>query len=236
MEWLTEPLAEAGYLAIAVDHPGNNHVDGYLAEGFARWWERPRDLAVVLDQLREREGIGAAGAAGFSIGGYTAAALLGARIDAARYEALLSGAMLAAPPPEYPTVADELRERLSETEVAAWVADSSLDYSHELVRAGFLVCPGVGRMLDEESLSAVDRPVKVVWAGADDIAPPEDNAELYLSLIPTADGHSAGPLVGHYAFLATNPDGRDVRARVASEAVAFFDAHLGHPAGSPPPP
>ena len=47
MAWLNEPLAAAGFLAIAVDHHGNNLVDGYLAEGFARWWERARDLSVV---------------------------------------------------------------------------------------------------------------------------------------------------------------------------------------------
>lgn len=44
-----------------------------------RWWERPLDATFVLDELGEREEIGVTGAAGFSIGGYTAAALLGAQ-------------------------------------------------------------------------------------------------------------------------------------------------------------
>jgi predicted dienelactone hydrolase len=81
-------------------------------------------------------------------------------------------------------------------------------------------------LLDEGRLEAVDRPVAVRWAGADVIAPPQDNAEVYLSLIPGAEGHSVGPEVEHYAFLADNAAFADVRAQVASDAVEFFDAHL----------
>jgi predicted dienelactone hydrolase len=115
---------------------------------------------------------------------------------------------------------------LTEADIASWVADSGGDYSDARVRAGFLVCPAVGRMLDEQSLEAVDRPVAVRWAGADVITPPQDNAEVYLDLIPGAEGHSAGPEVEHYAFLADNAEFAEVRARVASDAVGFFDAHL----------
>jgi predicted dienelactone hydrolase len=226
MDWLTEPLAAAGFLAIAVDHHGNNFVDGYLAEGFARFWERPRDLTVVLDQLREREKLGPIGAAGFSIGGYTAAALLGARIDAARYAGLFSGAVPLPPPPEYPTLEEELRARLSDEDVAAWVDEASRDYSDERVVASFLVCPAIARLLDEASLAAMDRPVAVRWADADEIEPPQDTAEVYGGLIPGADARSVGPEVGHYAFVADNADFADVREQVAAEAVAFFDTQL----------
>ena len=68
---MTEALAGAGFLAVAVDHHGNNFIDGYSPEGFVRWWERARDFSFVLDELCAREDIGAVGAAGFSLGGYT---------------------------------------------------------------------------------------------------------------------------------------------------------------------
>jgi predicted dienelactone hydrolase len=226
MAWLNERLAGAGFLAIAVDHHGNNIVDGYLAEGFACWWERPRDLSFVLDQLGEHERLGPVGAAGFSLGGYTAAALLGARIDASRYEGLFSGTVPAKSPPEYPTLAQELRERLSAAEVARWVADARLDYADDRVLAGFLISPGVGLLLDEESLAAIDKPVAVRWAGADEAAPPPDDARLYADLIPGADGRSVGDEVSHYAFLDDNPEFADVRRLVASEALTFFEANL----------
>jgi predicted dienelactone hydrolase len=226
MEWLTGPLAAAGFLAVAVDHHGNNSVDGYLPEGFARWWERPRDLAVVLDRLQEREDLGPVGAAGFSLGGYTAAALVGAGVDAHTYAALFAGTIPAVPPPEYPTLVEDLRARLTEPDVAAWVADSGRDYSDARVLAAFLVCPAIGRMLGGTSLQAIHRPVAIRSAGADDIAPPEDNAEVYAQAIPGAELRSVGDEVGHYAFIGSNPELSEVRERVAAEAVAFFEAHL----------
>jgi predicted dienelactone hydrolase len=226
MEWLTRAFAGAGFIGIAVDHHGNNSVDGYEPEGFARWWERVRDLSVVLDRLGADEDLGPVGAAGFSLGGYTAAALLGARVDAELYAALFAGTIPAVPPPEYPTLVEDLRARLSEDDVAGWVVDSGGDYSDERVRAAFLVCPAIARMLDELSLAAIGRPVAIRSAGADDIAPPEDNADVYAQTIPGAELRSVGAEVGHYAFVGSNPEGSDVRERVAREAVDFFAAHL----------
>lgn len=226
MAWLTAPLATAGFLAVAVDHHGNNSVDGYEPEGFARWWERPRDLSVVLDRLGADEDLGLVGAAGFSLGGYTAAALLGGRVDADLYAALFAGTIPAVPPPEYPSLVEDLRARLSEDDVADWVADSGRDYSDERVRAAFLVCPAVARMLDGRSLAAIDRPIAIRSAGADDIAPPEDNADVYAQAIPGAVLRSVGAEVGHYAFIGSNPEGSDVRERVARDAVEFFVANL----------
>lgn len=226
MEWLTGAFAAAGFLSVAVDHHGNNSVDGYEPEGFARWWERPRDLSVVLDRLGADEDLGPVGAAGFSLGGYTAAALLGARVDAELYAALFAGTIPAVPPPEYPSLVEELRARLSDDDVAGWVADAGRDYSDARVRSAFLVCPAIARMLDEGSLAAIDRPVAIRSAEADDIAPPVDNADVYAQSIPGAELRSVGVEVGHYAFIGSNPEGSDVRDRVAREAVAFFGATL----------
>ena len=226
MSWLTEPLAAAGFVAVAVDHHGNNFVDGYLPEGFVRWWERPLDLTLVLDQLAERESIGPVGAAGFSLGGYTAAALLGARIDASKFAALLSEEIPAQPPPEYPNLVEDVREVMSPSDLVTWPEKAGRNYADGRVLAGFLICPSVAPLLAEESLAAIERPVAVRWAGADDIAPPHENAEVYAKSIPSADGQSVGAEVGHYAFLADNPEFAEVRERVAAEAVAFFEARL----------
>lgn len=41
MNWLVRPLVEAGLRVVALDHHGNNFVDGYEPEGFVLGWERP---------------------------------------------------------------------------------------------------------------------------------------------------------------------------------------------------
>ena len=217
MTWLAEPLAEAGFLVAAVDHHGNNFNDGYLPEGFVFWWERAFDLSFVLDALSEDHVIGSAGAAGFSLGGYTVAALAGARVDADLYRRLLDGRLELPPPPEFPDLAEQLRAQVTlDDEVVAAAAAS---YRDERIAAAFAVCPAAVEMLDPASLGAIDLPFAVRWAGADEIAP---DAQRYAELIPDADGRCVGDRVGHYDFLHSTEGAEPVRGAVAAEAVGFF--------------
>ncbi|WP_405770235.1 hypothetical protein OG539_36790 [Actinacidiphila glaucinigra] len=101
MEWLVRPLREAGLRVLALDHHGNNFVDGYEPEGFLHVWERPRDVSFAHDELAGERALGPVGAAGFSLGAHTAVALAGARLDTDVLWAVLSGAV---PLPDIPRV------------------------------------------------------------------------------------------------------------------------------------
>jgi predicted dienelactone hydrolase len=225
MAWLARALAGAGFLAVAVDHHGNTAAESYLPEGFAFVWERPRDLSFVLDVLARERPLGPVGAAGFSLGGYTAAALLGARLDEAVLRSVVAGGGVAASVPEFPDWAERLREAVPAAQLARRIAEGAGDHADPRVRAAFLVCP-MGALVTPASLAAVDRPLEVRWGGADDIAPPGENALRYLRHAPGAAGRSAGEKVRHYDFLDHDPDGGPARARVAADAVAFFRERL----------
>ncbi|MER7538528.1 hypothetical protein ABTX77_27630 [Streptomyces sp. NPDC097704] len=93
------PLHEAGFRVVALDHHGNNFVDGYEPEGFLHVWERPRHVSFVLDVLAREQPLGPVGAAGFSLGGHTAAALAGVRVGPRILRAVMTGAV---PLPEIP--------------------------------------------------------------------------------------------------------------------------------------
>ncbi|GLU47435.1 alpha/beta hydrolase family protein [Nocardiopsis ansamitocini] len=228
MDWLAEPLARAGFLVAAVDHHGNNHVDGYLATQFAALWERARDLSFVLDHLARGNELGPVGAAGFSAGGYTAAALLGARISEERYRAMLDLKVPVPEVPEYPGLIGEIR-RLPDAVLHSWPMTAAADYSDWRVECAFLICPGAGPLIDENSLERINRPVAVRWGDADDVTVPEENARHYARFIPGTDARSVGFDVAHYDFLGSEPRGGKIRVEVASEAVAFFTRHVGAP-------
>jgi predicted dienelactone hydrolase len=91
MAWLARALASRGYIVAAVNHPGNNALEEYTAEGFLLWWERARDLTTVIDMMLRDKEFGRLidpnriGAAGFSLGGYTVIALAGGRTDPALF-------------------------------------------------------------------------------------------------------------------------------------------------------
>jgi predicted dienelactone hydrolase len=123
MAWLGTPLASHGYVAVAVNHPGNNGSDGYTPQGFATWWERARDLSTAIGKMRADSTFGErldpkrVGAAGFSLGGYTIIELVGGRTDpGALWDFCKSPRAdgICKSPPEFPNLLDQW-EQLSKT-------------------------------------------------------------------------------------------------------------------------
>lgn len=226
MSWLVRPLVEAGLRVVALDHHGNNFVDGYEPEGFVLGWERPRDVTVALDALAAREPLGPVGVAGFSFGGYTAAALAGARVDRDVVAALLGGELPEPVVPEFPGLIAAVREKRTPEELAAAVQDSGADVSDPRVRAVFQVAPGLGSLLTPGSLAAIRIPVELRWGGADTITPYAEDTAPYLENIPGITGHCVGPDVRHEDFFEHLPGDGEARTRTGADAAPFFLRHL----------
>ena len=76
--WFGLAMARAGYIVIAVDHPGSNAIDEMTVPGAILWWDRAEDLQSALEAAVRDATIGPhmdtsrIGVAGFSAGGFTA--------------------------------------------------------------------------------------------------------------------------------------------------------------------
>jgi predicted dienelactone hydrolase len=251
MAWLGTALARAGYIAAAVNHPGNNALEPYTAEGFVLWWERATDLSEVIDGMLADPEFGPKidkdhiGAAGFSIGGYTVLALGGARADISVIIDLCKRQ------PDTPVChVPEMKEMGTPEQMLAAVrktsgvslARSDESYLDPRVHAILAIAPAVGMTLTRESLRAMKVPVFIVVGSADPIATPKDNADLIRSHMHRAR-ENVLPNVAHYTFLDTctaegkkqlnvfceDPPGVDreaVHAEVDEMAVDFFDREL----------
>ena len=205
--WLASQLASEGYIAAAVNHHGNNALEPYRAEGFLRYWERPRDLTAVLDRLLVDHDFGARinpnqiGAAGFSFGGYTVLAVAGA---VTKIKLLLeafekSGSDISTIiPPEFPDPV-AFRDELESITQHLSVADAS--YRDERVKCVFAIAPVLGEAFPPEGLSCVKIPVKMVVGEADQMAPATPNASYFAKYIRGAE-LSILESVSHYTFLA----------------------------------
>jgi predicted dienelactone hydrolase len=121
MSWLGSGLAARGYVVAAVNHPGNNALEEYTAEGFLVWWERARDLSATIDFVLHDATLSAVvdrrriGAAGFSLGGYTMFEIAGARTNLVLFQKYCSAeAEACQDPPEFPLVSSgrQARRRL----------------------------------------------------------------------------------------------------------------------------
>ncbi|GAA2758316.1 alpha/beta hydrolase family protein [Actinopolymorpha rutila] len=226
LTWLAETLSSQGFLVAAVEHHGNNSEDN-LPEGTSFWWERPRDLSVVVDHLERTETLTGVGVVGYSLGGYAAAAVLGARIDAGKLNRLYAGEPVLPIPAERLDIVAEVACLLVKHGRDAVMTRAVADNRDPRFRAGVLLAPAICPILDDESLTAIGQPVLVRWGDADEVEAPADNGRRYARLIPGADGRSMGEHVGHFAFGdGDGDDGPSVRKAVAAEALAFLRSHL----------
>lgn len=89
MSWIATPLAKHGFIVAAPTHPWNTGANRSAAETM-KLWLRPADISATLDAVEKQPlfknhlEAGRVGALGLSMGGNTALALAGARIDPMR--------------------------------------------------------------------------------------------------------------------------------------------------------
>jgi predicted dienelactone hydrolase len=250
MGWLGTALAAHGYVAAAVNHPGNTAVEPHTVQGFSLWWLRARDLSAVIDGLLEDTTFGRRidperiAAAGFSLGGYTMIALGGGITDLGRARDVCRSApdscRSPAEFPDLPGKRAELARRDAQFRAALDHAGAS--YRDPRVRGVFAMAPGLAFAFTAESLRAIKIPVRLV-VGDDDRVVAAAPAQRFADEIPGAELTILPGGVGHFAFFNTcTAAGRSVLAAICADtpgvyrdavhtrtidmALDFFAAHL----------
>nr|WP_316640229.1 alpha/beta fold hydrolase [uncultured Roseateles sp.] len=230
LSWLARALAASGYLVAGVDHHGNTGAEAeYRLEAFLAWWDRPRDLSAAMDRLLAdplwgpRIDAQRIGVVGFSLGGYTALAALGARLDGAalaRFHRRCADAGQCLLPPEIAirhsaaAVGQLLR---SDARLRASIEEAGRDWSDKRLRAGLMLAPVMGALMSTESLAAIRAPLHLIASEADDQAPPSVTAQRVAAAVPGATLHVLQG-AGHYSFLSPcNELGRQQAAPICSD-------------------
>ncbi len=251
MAWFGAPLARAGYVVVAVDHPGNNGMDKMTAPGAIMPWDRPEDLRAALAAAKADPAIGPhmdmgrVGVSGFSAGGFTALVSAGARVDMTRFLVFCRAHPtdgVCAPQKEFALSMDDAQRVLASPEIAPEAAHAGDDHSIPGVRAAFAIAPAIVQGLPPEGLARITVPVAIILGDADPVAPPDTNGLVAAKAIPHVE-LKVLPGVGHYDFLSTcTPAGVAVvpicTAKVPQDethkaaidmALAFFARTLGAP-------
>jgi predicted dienelactone hydrolase len=253
LAWLAETLASNGYVVAAVNHHGNTAAEpSYQPQGFMLWWERARDISVLIDKLLADPQFAAhldpsrIGVAGFSLGGYTALATVGARLSYQQWKSFCAGQPVEPNcklPPEAPfSMADVQRLLDHDDRVKEAVSHSHESFRDARISAALAIAPVLGPALTKTSLAEVRVPVRIIVGSKDDQAVPDVNARPIASAIPNAELEIL-PNVTHYMFLArcnlvgkvvarsfcADPDEIDreeVHRRVSDDALRFFNRTL----------
>ena len=246
MGWFGVAMARAGYVVIAVDHPGNNGLDPMTVPGAVLGWERPGDLRRALEFALADSQIGShidstrIGIAGFSLGGFTALVGAGARADLPRLRRFCAAHPLdgvCRPQIEFPISPAQRAAFENDPANTELIGNAGADHSIPHVRAVFAMAPAVVQGLTPESLRHVAVPVSIILGGSDDVAPPQTNGVLAARLIPHAQLKIIAG-AGHYNFLANCAPGadlpicaggasqEDVHAAAIGAALRLFRQHL----------
>jgi predicted dienelactone hydrolase len=248
MAWLGKALAAHGAITAAVNHPGNNAIDGNTVPGATLWWLRARDLSAVIDAMLKDPIFGPRidsqriGAAGHSAGGYTVIELAGGITSRAHFLAACAtpeADKQCAPPPEFPGLAAEVGAMTKNDPAYRAASEQVRSYRDPRVRAVLAMAPGLADAFLPESLVHIDIPVAIVAGAADEIVPVKRNAKFLaakiphaqLTILPAPTGHMvfAGPCLeagrADLPRVCNDPPGVDraaVEAKTAGLAQAFF--------------
>lgn len=252
MAWLGTALASHGYIAVAVNHPGNNGLEDYTIQGFSLWGERAKDLSTLIDLLVADPTYGPhidpsrIAAAGFSLGGLTVIETAGGIAELSRYQDFCNSPRkdgMCVDPVEFPNLLAKATE-LSKTdpEFQAALGEGAKSHRDPRIRAIFAIAPALGPAFSAESLEAISIPTAIIAGAADTTVPPDTSAKFFAAHIPGAK-LTLFTGVGHYTFLATcaelgrrsrpdlclDPAGvlrDDIHNQTAALAVSFFASTL----------
>ena len=251
LAWLGTALAAHGFIVVAVNHPGNNALEGSTVEGFSLFWLRAVDLSAIIGAVLDDKILGSLidpariGAAGHSYGGYTVIAVAGGIADPSQLEAFCrsTAADTLCNPPEVVDMRNARMARLSsDPDFRQRYSLAGKSYRDDRIRAVFAMAPGPWPVFTTESLSKISIPVAIVTGGADEVTPPASGAEALAKAIPGAT-LTRFPHAGHFVFLGTctlvgrlflrapcvDPGGADrdaVHAATIKLALEFFTANL----------
>ncbi len=211
-------LAEAGFVAAALTHPGDNWRDQSRA---TRIWERPKAVKVLTDYMlaawpqRAALDPGRVGAFGFSAGGFTVLAAAGGEADLGKV----------APHCEaHPGFFDcQLVKRQGGTFPAdvVWTHD-------DRIKAVVSAAPAIGFAFGREGLAKVRQPLQL-WRAADDqVLPHPFYAEAVRTALPRAPDVHVVDGAGHYDFLAPCAETLAKNNPLICASAAGFDRPAFH--------
>jgi predicted dienelactone hydrolase len=212
LSWIATPLARQGFIVAAPTHPGNTGPKKTAAETM-KLWLRPADLTATLDVMGkvfgdhlEQDNVGVLG---LSMGGNTALAMAGARVDPKLLAAYCD---------------TDLRN----ASLCGWVRQSGVDLhamdlrpagrdnSDERIRFAMAIDPAPVDVFDAKSFAGISIPVAIVNLGRPGKIPATVDASGIAKAIAKASYATIGD-ASHYSMFAECKPG--AAAIIASEEI-----------------
>lgn len=238
---LAMALAGAGYVVVAPMHTGDNYADQSAMGSASLFSDRTRQLRAAVDYMlsgwpdHDRINPEQIGAFGFSAGGFTVLAAVGAQPD------MRLIATHCAESREF--VCDVLREANSALLVADAPALGDAFAPDARITAAVVAAPGLGFTMAPDGLANVRVPIQLWNGDADDTVPYATNARVVRDALGAGVEFHSVPGAGHTSFLvpcgilappalcadAGSFNRKVFHASMNAGVIAFLETHIKRP-------
>jgi len=223
-------LAARGYTVVALLHPHDNFLDDSQSGTPQLWVDRPAHVRLAIDAVLRDERLGAhlavenVGIVGFSLGGYTSLALLGAQPSV---EALKAHC-LRHPDDTLPVAPDALPMSIDEIQAQADGLQHGLTVTPDhRIKAAVLLAP-LCALFPDNALASVTAPVSLYCAEHDVVLREPYHAHRLAAVLPNVQRFSTVPNAGHFSFLCPFPGPIRRELPALAEDRAGFDREAFH--------
>jgi predicted dienelactone hydrolase len=174
LAWIASRMAEAGFIVFSPNHPGSTSRDSRPETNILAW-QRPQDVSALLDAIAASKGWSNTvdqdnvTVIGFSMGGYTALAMAGARVHAADLAAYCDRLKDAPDCVWYDRGNDFIKGHVDLHAIDAANFDAA--YGDKRVKRIVAIDPAIAQAFDVESLKSVAAPTLLINLGQGDAVP-----------------------------------------------------------------
>ena len=195
LAWLATALAERGALVVAANHPGSSN--GASSVEVLQVWRQPQQVKAMITQLQASEwgpriAPDKIAMIGFSIGGYTALALAGARVEMEKLVPFCAANDTGA--------CRYIAKTLPKLD-AAHFRQANADQFDPRIKAVVAISPGLGESVIPASIVALKTPTLLLTAGNDEQLPVVLQARPLARLLPSHSAYYEIKGAGHFSFL-----------------------------------
>ena len=202
MAWLGSSLAAQGYIVISANHPGTTSLQ-VTQESMMQSWTQTEDGSFLIDSFLGSEEFAGSidssriGSIGFSLGGYSALAIAGVRLDISKLQTFC----LNRPHEETcKLVPDALYGPLVKGE------PQNRDLADSRMKVAVSLAPGYVPAMDTASLSAIDASTLVIAGSQDEMLPIGHHARLLAGRLPRGE-YLELSYASHFSFLGVCAEG-----------------------------
>jgi predicted dienelactone hydrolase len=205
-------LADAGFVAVAIDHPGDNAFDSSRVDDLSLAIERPADIKRLISFMVDTWSEGSKidkdriGFFGFSKGAYTGLAVIGGRPNFRRAVSLCSEGELTGP-------CDAL---------ATYEIPSETHTYDPRVKAAVLADPAMTFLFGPDDLNAITVPVEIWSSEYGGAGVTRESVAALSRKLPSRPDPRIVPSAAHWAFLAPCSSGQaKSNPRICADAPDF---------------